>query len=214
MKTLTNQRGVTVIAAVATLLVLSLVGTVVVSLVGIENYSALHQAQTLEAHWIAEAGIQRGLTYMSRENGNCTAITGGSWTDVTLGRGTFTVMATRYISSTTLPANITAGDATIRVWSTTNFHSPGPVYASRGRIAIESELIDYTGTGTTAAQCGGGTPPCFTGAKRGVDDPSGTSAVAHNSGAAVAQYQCIIKSTGKVTGGFGNAQRVVEAVAQ
>ncbi|MGH7408669.1 MAG: hypothetical protein ACREKF_11775 [Candidatus Methylomirabilales bacterium] len=199
---MSNEKGVTVIAAVATLMVLSLVGTVVVSLVGIENYSALHEAQTLEAHWIAEAGIQRALTYMSRESGNCTAINGiGSWAGVTLGRGTFTVMATRYISSTTASTPIMAGDATISVSSTTNFHSPGPVYASRGRIAIDSEWIAYTGTTATT----------FTGAKRGMD---GTSDVAHNSGVPVAQYQCIIKSTGTVTSGFGDAKRVVEAVAQ
>ena len=201
MKRVRNEKGVSVIAAVATLMVLSLMGTVVVSLVGIENYSALHEAQSLQAQWIAEAGIQRALTYMSRESGNCTAITGGSWTNITLGRGTFTVMATRYISSTTASANITAGDATISVSSTTNFHSPGPVYASPGRIAIDSEWIAYTGTTATT----------FTGAKRGMD---GTSAVLHNSGAAVAQYQCIIKSTGTVTSGFGDAKRVVEVAVQ
>lgn len=198
MKTLTNQRGITVIAAVATLMVLSLMGTVVVSLVGIENYSALHEAQTLEGYWIAEAGIQRALTYMSRENGNCTTITGGGqFTNVTLGRGKFTVTATRYNPSpTTLSADITAASTTITVGSTTG-------YASRGRIAIESELIAYTGTTATT----------FTGAKRGMD---GTTAVAHTvaSGAAASQYQCSLTSTGTVTSGSGDAKRVVEAVAQ
>ncbi|MGH7380608.1 MAG: hypothetical protein ACREKR_00050 [Candidatus Methylomirabilales bacterium] len=202
MKHMRNEKGVTVIAAIATLMVLSLMGTVVVSLVGIENYSALHQAQTVEAYWIAEAGIQRALTYISRENGNCTTISGAAqFTNVTLGRGTFLVVATRYTSSTTLSANITAAQTTITVGSTTGFHSPGTVYASRGRIAIDSELIDYTGTTATT----------FTGAKRGMD---GTTAALHNSPAAVAQYQCMIKSTGTVTSGFGDAKRVVEAVAQ
>jgi hypothetical protein len=172
-------------------------GTVVVSLVGIENYSAVHQAQTLEAHWIAEAGIQRALTYLSRESGNCTAITGGSWTNVTLGRGTFTVTATRYITPSTpasLTANINATDTTITVGSTTG-------YAPRGRMAIESELIGYSGTtGTT-----------FTGAKRGVD---GTTAAAHTSGAVVSQDQCSLTSTGTVSAGFGDAKRVVEVAVQ
>jgi len=196
MKHVRNERGVTVIAAVATLMVLSLMGTVVVSLVGIENYSALHQAQTLEAHWIAEAGIQRALTYMSREDGSCTAITGAAqFTNVTLGRGTFTVTATRYLPSpTTLSANITNTDTTITVGSTTG-------YAPRGRIAIDSELIAYTGTTATT----------FTGAKRGMD---GTTAAAHTSGAAVSQLQCTISSTGTVSAGFGDAKRVVEAVVQ
>jgi len=196
MKNVRNEKGVTVIAAVATLMVLSLMGTVVVSLVGIENYSALHQAQTLEAHWIAEAGIQRALTYMSREDGSCTAITGAApFTNVTLGRGTFTVTATRYLPSpTTLSANITNTDTTITVGDTTG-------YAPRGRIAIDSELIAYTGTTATT----------FTGAKRGMD---GTTAAAHSSGATVSQYQCTIVSTGTITAGFGDAKRVVEAVVQ
>ena len=196
MKHVRNEKGVTVIAAVATLMVLSLMGTVVVSLVGIENYSALHQAQTLEAHWIAEAGIQRALTYVSREDGSCTAITGAAqFTNVTLGRGTFTVTATRYLPSpTTLSANITNTDTTITVGSTTG-------YAPRGRIAIDSELIAYTGTTATT----------FTGAKRGMD---GTTAAAHTSGAAVSQLQCTISSTGTVSAGFGDAKRVVEAVVQ
>ena len=203
MKNVRNEKGVTVIAAVATLMVLSLMGTVVVSLVGIENYSALHQAQTLEAQWIAEAGIQRALTYMSREDGSCTAITGAAaFTDVSLGRGKFTVTGTRYVTSaitqpTTLSANITAASTTITVVSTTG-------YAPRGRIAIDSELIAYTGTTATT----------FTGAKRGVDDPTGTSAAAHTSGAAVAQLQCTISSTGTVSAGFGDAKRVVEAIVQ
>jgi len=196
MKHVRNEKGVTVIAAVATLMVLSLMGTVVVSLVGIENYSALHQAQTLEAHWIAEAGIQRALTYMSREDGSCPPAPGAAlFTNVTLGRGTFTVTATRYLPSpTTLSANITNTDTTITVGDTTSF-------APRGRIAIDSELIAYTGTTATT----------FTGAKRGMD---GTTAAAHSSGATVSQYQCTIVSTGTITAGFGDAKRVVEAVVQ
>jgi len=197
MKHVSNEKGATVVVAVATLLVLSLMGTVVVSLMGVEKYSPLHESQTLQAQWIAEAGVQRALTYMSRENGNCTAITGGSWTNITLGRGTFSVLGTRYItpsSAAVLTGSITAASTTITVGSTTG-------YAPRGRMTIDSEFIDYTGT--TATQ--------FTGAKRGVD---GTTAAAHNLWAAVSQYQCTVRSTGTVTGGFGAATRVEEAVVQ
>src|SRR3972149_6576969 len=173
MQTVRNQKGVTVIAAVATLLIFSLMGMVVVSLVGTETYSAIHQEQTLEAYWIAEGGIHRAATYMSREDGNCTAISGAAaFTNAPLGRGTFTVTATRYDTSaitqpTTLSANITNTDTTITVGSTTG-------YAPRGRIAIDSELINYTGTTATS----------FTGAKRGMDV---TTAAAHTPGAAGAR---------------------------
>jgi hypothetical protein len=199
MQTVRNQKGVTVIAAVATLLIFSLMGMVVVSLVGTETYSAIHQEQTLEAYWIAEGGIHRAVTYISREDGNCTAISGAAaFTTVPLGRGTFTVTATRYLPSpTSLTAAITNSATTIPVDSTTGF-------APRGRIAIDSELIGYTGTTATS----------FTGARRGVDDPTGTSAAAHSSGATVSQYQCTIVSAGTITAGFGDAKRVVEVVVQ
>ena len=123
----------------ATLLILSLMGAVVVSVVGTESYSAIHQAQSLDTYWIAEAGAHRALTYLSREDGTCTAIS-GAFDDVALGGGTFTVTATRYNPSpASLAADITAASTTISVEAgeTTGF-------APRGRIAIESELIDYT----------------------------------------------------------------------
>lgn len=196
LRTLTNDKGVALIAAVATLLILAMMGTTVVSIVGTESYSVIHQGQSLEAYWLAEAGIHRALTYISREDGSCTAITGGSaFTNVALGGGKFTVTATRYYPSPTgLFADVTNIATTIPVDDTTGF-------APYGRIAIESEYIGYTGT----------TPTSFTGAKRGMD---GTTAAAHSAGASVAQFQCTIVSTGVVSAGFGDAKRVVEAVVQ
>jgi Tfp pilus assembly protein PilX len=193
-----NERGTALIAAVATLLILSLMGMVVVSMVGTEEFSAVHQAQSLDAYWVAEAGAHKALTYLSRESGNCTTITGASaFTDVALGGGTFTVTATRYNPSPTAindADGITAGDTTITVDSTTGF-------APFGRIAIESELINYTAITATT----------FTGAQRGVD---GTTAAAHADNIAVSQYQCSIVSTGTLSAGFGDATRSVEAVVQ
>ncbi len=194
----TNEKGVALIAAVATLLILSLMGAVVVSVVGTESYSAIHQAQSLDAYWIAEAGAHKALTYLSRESGSCTAITDASdFTDVDLGGGKFTVTATRYNPSPTAindADGITAGDTTITVDTTTDF-------APYGRIAIESELINYSGKTATT----------FTGAQRGVD---GTTAATHADDTAVSQYQCSIISTGTIEAGFGDATRTVEVVVQ
>ena len=89
---------------------------------------------------------------------------------------------------------ITAADTTITVDDTTGF-------APYGRIAIESELINYSGITATT----------FTGAQRGVD---GTTAAVHADNTAVSQYQCSIKSIATIPGGFGNATRTVEAVVQ
>ena len=194
----TNEKGVALIAAVATLLILSLMGAVVVSVVGTESYSAIHQAQSLDAYWVAEAGAHKALTYLSRESGNCTAISGAAaFTNVALGGGTFTVTATRYNPSpASLAADITAATTTISVGAgeTTGF-------APRGRIAIGSELIDYTAISGDD----------FTGARRGVD---GTTAAVHTTGAAISQYQCTITSISTLPSSFGDAKRTVEAVVQ
>ncbi len=113
-RVITNKKGVALIAAVATLLILSLAGVVIVSLVGKESYSVLNQGQPLQASSLAEAGAHRALTYISNECGACTAITGApEFTNVALSRGTFTVTGTRYNpASTTLSGAI--GDTTPR----------------------------------------------------------------------------------------------------
>ncbi|MEE8510032.1 MAG: hypothetical protein V3S57_03220, partial [candidate division NC10 bacterium] len=87
-----NEKGVALIAAVATLLILSLMGAVVVSLVGTESYSALHQMESAQALPLAEAGAHRAVGYLSREGGECAAISDNvQFTNVSLGRGTFSV---------------------------------------------------------------------------------------------------------------------------
>ncbi len=120
-----KQKGVALIGAVATLLILSLMGAVVVSVVGTESYSALHQAQSVQAFWLAEAGAHRALTHLSKEGGVCL-----SFPDVPLGRGTFTTTGTEYNpTSTTLSSSVTDSATTIPVASTAG-------YAPRGRITV------------------------------------------------------------------------------
>ncbi len=198
MRHVANEKGIALIGAVAVLMILSLMGAVVVSLVGTESFSAMHQAQSLDAYWVAETGAHRALTYLSRESGNCTAITDASdFTEVALGGGKFTVTADLFNPSPSAINDgdgITAADTTITVDDTTGF-------APYGRIAIESELINYTGISGND----------FTGAQRGVD---GTTAATHADNTAVSQYQCSIISTASIPGGFGVAMRVVEAIVQ
>ncbi|MFQ5839307.1 MAG: hypothetical protein ACE5HK_01130, partial [Candidatus Methylomirabilales bacterium] len=189
MALLTNQKGVTLIAAVATLVILSLMGVVLVSLVGTQTHSTLHQGQSSQAFYLAEAGAQRALTYLSSEGGDCAST---SFPNVPLGPGTFTVTATAYHPTpTTLNGGIGAGDTTIPVVSTAG-------YAPRGRITIEAEEIDYTGTtGTT-----------FTGARRGANN---TIAANHGNNKPVSQNQCTVTSTGVLPNAtVGDARGVVE----
>lgn len=161
-----NKKGAALIAAVATLLILSLVAVVVVSLVGTETYSALHQAESTQALPLAEAGAQRAVGYLYREGGECEAISDNlQFTKVSLGRGTFSVTGAHYKPTPTfLSADITAADTTIPVISTAG-------YAPHGSITIESETIYYAGT----------TPISFTGARRGA---AGTTAASHSASVA------------------------------
>ncbi|MFQ5858700.1 MAG: hypothetical protein ACE5LU_24120 [Anaerolineae bacterium] len=157
-----NEKGTALIAAVATLLILSLMGGVVVSLVGTESWSALHQVESAQALPLAEAGAHRAVGYLSREGGECAAISDNlQFTNVSLGRGTFSVTGIRYNPTpTALSADITAADTMIPVVSTAG-------YAPHGSITIESETIYYAGT----------TPISFTGARRGA---AGTTAASHS----------------------------------
>ncbi|MEE8224927.1 MAG: pilus assembly PilX N-terminal domain-containing protein, partial [candidate division NC10 bacterium] len=166
MRHVANEKGVALIGAVAVLLILSLMGVVVASLVGTESYSALHQLESAQALPLAEAGAHRAVGYLSREGGECEAISDNlQFTKVALGRGTFSVMGTRYNPTpTALSADIGAADTTIPVVSTAG-------YAPHGSITIESETIYYAGT----------TPTSFTGARRGA---AGTTAASHSASSA------------------------------
>ena len=162
MRHVANEKGVALIGAVAVLLILSLMGVVVASLVGTESYSALHQLESAQALPLAEAGAHRAVGYLSREGGECEAISDNlQFTKVSLGRGTFSVTGIRYNPTpTTLSAAIGAADTTIPVVSTAG-------YAPHGSITLESETIYYAGT----------TPTSFTGARRGA---AGTTAASHS----------------------------------
>lgn len=161
-----NEKGTALIVAVATLVILSLMGVVVVSLVGTETFSALHQVESAQALPLAEAGAQRAVGYLYREGGECEAISDNlQFTKVSLGRGTFSVTGAHYNPTpTALSADISAADTTIPVVSTAG-------YAPHGSITIESETIYYAGT----------TPTSFTGARRGA---AGTTAASHSASVA------------------------------
>jgi hypothetical protein len=101
--------------------------------VGTETFSALNQTQSLQTFDLAEAGAHRAITYLGLEAGECTAITGASqFTNVAMGRGTFTVTATHYNpTSTTLSSDIDNSQTSIPVGDTADF-------APHGRIHIKA----------------------------------------------------------------------------
>jgi hypothetical protein len=154
MRPLCNEKGVSLIMAVATLLILSVLAVVLVSLVGTESFSALNQTQSLQTFDIAEAGAHRAITYLGLEAGECTSITGASqFTDVPMGRGTFTVTATHYNpTSTTLSADISNSQTSIPVSSTADFAPHGRIHIKRPAPQVDTVTTATSTSGSMTIQ--------------------------------------------------------------
>ena len=138
--TIVNQKGVSIIAVIAAMLILSVMGVTLISLVTTGSDVSINQLHSEQAFNVAEGGKEYILANRSFPNYSLPS------PGVNLGAGNFTVATPTYVT----PNPIAVGDTTINVDSTANFPAPG-------RIIIDSELIDYTGT----------TPTSFTGATRG-----------------------------------------------
>ncbi|MFQ5598429.1 MAG: hypothetical protein ACE5GK_10310 [Nitrospiria bacterium] len=199
MTIFSGQDGVSIVGVILMMLLISVMGQVLVSMVGTENFSTVNQMRSSQAHYIAEAGIERAK-YAFANGTACAAL---SYNDP-LGAGNYATNGTLYNPvSTTLSAAVVAGDTILPLVSIAG-------YAPHGRVAIEAEEIDYATSTTLPADCLPFAAPCVTGAQRGVN---GTTAATHASGIAVAQNQCLIRSTGNVSGVPVSAQRVIEVGA-
>ncbi|MCG3114776.1 MAG: hypothetical protein LLH30_03765 [Candidatus Manganitrophus sp. SA1] len=193
-----TERGIALIAAVFLIVVFGFLGVSVVSLVGTQGFSAMNEVRSDQAFFIAAGGMQMAR-YQFETGTPCAGLTNAVPT--ALGAGSFTTVGTAYNPVSTLvdqAGGINSSAATIPVDAIAG-------YAPHGRIRIDAESIDYTGTSTDALVCGA--PACFTGAERGAD---GTTAAAHANNAQVTQNQCLIRSIGTVGGPLGNSQRVIE----
>jgi hypothetical protein len=143
--------------------------------------------QSTQALYVAEAGLERAVSYLLGPTlagrTTCAGLPGAA-TSLNPGQFQLNIEAGSPFYSavaTAIPAGpgVTSVATTIPVVSTANY---GPY----GRIMIDRELIDYTGT----------TANSFTGALRGRD---GTLATLHVAGTRVGQSQCTVTSTGGVT---------------
>ncbi len=173
-----NQKGVTIIAAIFIIVVLAFMGVVFLTLFTTSSTSSLNDLQSSQALYVAEGGAERAL--LDFKTG--TACNSISFNNISLGAGSFTASGTYFNGSSTLTVAITNSAATIPVASAAAF-------APQGRIRIENEEINYTGTDIVGNR--------LTGAQRGA---AGTTAVAHANGLPVTQDQCRIQSTGTVGG--------------
>src|SRR4030067_348220 len=182
---LKNQSGVSLIAAIFIIVILAFMGMVFLTLFTVTSSTSINELQSTQALYVAEGGIERSIRYFTSptltEREACASI---SAANTSLGSGQFSLTieaGSPFYSSaaTTVTDNpLTSGATTINVGSTAG-------YASYGRIMIDRELIDYTGT----------TANSFTGALRGRD---GTTAVSHANGTRVGQDQCTVSSTGGI----------------
>jgi hypothetical protein len=192
MLTLAGQNGASLISLIILFLVLGIVSAAMVSMMNTENFNAMNQDSSVSAMNIAAGGIERAL-YQFKTGTNCAALTSGP---VSLGSGNFTTTGTQFNPNplTTLSGAMTNADTVIPVVNNVN-------YAPHGRIQIDSELIDYTGTSGTTQ---------LIGARRGIN---GTTAAAHSNGASVLQAECLIRSAGTISNplaGMNNTQRIIE----
>lgn len=195
------QRGALLIAAIVLVVIIAALVTAM-SFLTVSNIGAsgshLGSAQAL---FIAQSGLQRAI-YQYKSGTACTSLTN---TNLVVGAGNFSTSGVNLYptgaTNATLNGALTASATIIPV--TIGGGGAFANFAPHGRIGIDNEDINYSGTSTSNAVCG--TQPCFTGATRGVRP---TTSAAHSSGAAVSQpSQCLIRSTGVV----GAASRILES---
>ena len=213
MRLALRQRGQLLVAGVVLIVVIALmVVTLGFLYVSSERSSTLHN-QSDTAYFVARSGLESAIYQFSQNPPAvwCTGLVAAGNTNQAVGTGSFTITAaTVYpvaaVSSTLSVAGITT--TTPGIITVTVTAGAFASYAPHGRIRIENEEIDYSSTSTTAAGCGGGTPPCFISWRRGAN---GTAAVTHALGINVFQDdQCLIRSTGTV----GTSQRILEATVK
>ncbi|OGT27060.1 MAG: hypothetical protein A3I77_02425 [Gammaproteobacteria bacterium RIFCSPLOWO2_02_FULL_42_14] len=183
-----SQHGFLIIVAIVLIMIFAIIGVFITYVVNSDMLSTTNQLGGQKALYIAEAGLESGThqlmipTIASRIA--CTDVT----SNVNLTNFTFTGAAGPFTvtgagpqspaTPSTLSTAITASTTTIPVAS-------AAAYATTGRVMIDRELIDYvTISGNN-----------FVNVTRGA---GGTTAVAHASGAAVGQYQCMLQSQGGV----------------
>ena len=148
-----NQKGVSLIAAIFIIVILAFMGVMFLTMFTTSSSTSLNDLQSAQALYVAEGGLEFILENRVFPNYSLTTAT-------TLGAGSFTVATPAYLT-----VDPGVAGATITVNSTATF-------PAAGRIVIDSELINYTGTTATT----------FTGATRGV---GGTTATTHAIGNAV-----------------------------
>jgi YVTN family beta-propeller protein len=193
---LNRERGISLIAVVIAMLLLSLLGTVLVSIVTTERYAGMNQVQGMSAQYLAEAGLDRALHYFFNPEQQSCGINNNLF-NAKLGGGNYTVATMQYAPTTLLlTAALTETDTSFTV----NGNAATVGYAPYGIVVIDQEDIE-------CAQVTSGATSVFSSCKRGINP---TSAGSHALTAKVYQDFCIVNATGTIASALSSpAQRVV-----
>lgn len=185
-----RTRGFLLIVAILLLVVIALAIAAMANMTSADIRASAGHAQSEQAYFAATSGLEYSAYQVSiGGTSSCASVAQAS--PAAVGNSSFTTTTQRYNpGALTLAAIVNPGDTVITALSG-NPIAQG--YAPHGRIQIDSEQINYTGL----------TSSSFVGLSRGV---AGSSAASHNSGTAVIQDVCFVRSAGA----SGDARRVLE----
>jgi len=174
MGTRGRQKGFLAIVAILLVVIVGFIAVTATYQFTGDSLSSVNHLNSSQAFYLAQSGISSAKASVLGGT-SCSSYSSGA---VSLGQGQYSATGAANLSSTTLSGNITNTATTIPLTSTSGF-------TTSGVIAVDSEFITYSGISGSS----------LTGATRGV---SGTVAVAHSSGAAVAENECVLTSVGAV----------------
>jgi Tfp pilus assembly protein PilX len=201
-----GQRGAVLITGIILIVVIALmVATLGFLYVSNLRSSSLHSSSE-QAYFAAFSGLERATRVLNSPTISgavapdvnrvpCASLTGNAAVtavNLVANKGQFTVTGGAAVSPATAVTLNGALTATATVIPVTTLAALGG-YSASGRIMIDRELIDYSGTSNVVAVCG--TAPCFVGVRRGV---GGSTATLHATGTRVGQFQCNVQATGAV----------------
>ena len=174
-----NQKGVSIVAVVATMLILSVMGVTLISLVTTGSDISINQLQSEKAFNIAQGGVEFESRSLATNLDWYTSPTDPiAPTTKTLGDGPFTVATN--LPATMLSKKLKAADTTAFVYTTDRF--PGS-----GFLQVDNEFIQYGGTTVTS----------FTGLSRGFTIGAVASVAAdHQRGSSVYPVSTLLQAGG------------------
>jgi hypothetical protein len=153
-----GQDGISLIGIVIALLLLSLLGAAMVSIVTTERFVGVNQVRAASAQYLAEAGLDRALRYFFDDNESC--VTDVALFDAKLGDGRYLVSTQLYNpGALTLDANITETDTSFIVDGDADALATD--YAPYGIVIIGQENLE-------CARVESGGASTFSGCKRGI----------------------------------------------